>query len=247
MSRIAESLKLFLPQLAERTNEARQALADLRDRQNALKAERSTLLHTGLGREDFADVMLADIDRAADLQMEGFAKHIVLVAGGRPGRGDPMATFDAALRLETRPGDVMRLPLANPFKTGFSDSLNTTEFLRMGAALRLFREQVKEATKAAILAVENWPMENTRPLAEMRQRLAAIDIELATIAEEIDEIRAVADQVGADLSGSYEPVKAETPVPHFPKHEPPAEWQSAAYHRERAEEEERSGRSKTAR
>lgn len=218
-----ESMKHLLPQIAESSRQAREALAKLIARQTELSAARSELLKQGISREDYAAWVMADFDRVAAEEERSFQSAISDHVEGR--RGAPPVTLGDTIRARNG------MPVIDAFKASRIGVLSMTDSMLVGAAARLFRDQIKASVRASIMSVEPWPVADPVSAAELCARLNEIDAELSAIGSEIEEIRGA-----MNLLGASEPEPAEATPARTPYSEPPEEIQSSTYHKQRAED-----------
>ncbi len=195
---LVASLKSLLPALSKQATETRQAMETLRERRTALQQERDTIMKAPLSREDYAEVVCADIDRAAAQREERMRNAIAGRAFGRR----RYATFQSAVEVEKGRIDMFG-PLGDPLLE--FDSRSWRDPLDIPTAVWLFKDAVKDAVRAAILSIEAWPEVAPRTLAELRTRLAEIDEELSRIDSEMAEIKTVAERLGFDLEADIAP------------------------------------------
>lgn len=197
-----DPLNEAIQSLQKHSETARKELAHLNARRADLQEERAALLKQGVSREDYAEVVLMDIDRVADqcqIRMrERFAERACV--GDRFTSTNWPATLGSVLPVveNTERNRAKKHPFAEPLQAGMGALLTLSDGLPMEVAIYLFRDQIKAATRAAIMSIQNWPMRHALSLAQMRERLTEIDTETADIDTRAKEIRTALARVGGN-------------------------------------------------
>ena len=195
MSKTAH-LTAALDALREQRESAQKELSELSSRRSALEVERDTLMAQGLSQEDYATVVLMDIDRVADQcqirMQERLASRAMYSTIDRRANGGFPAIFSAVLPvIENSPRNQERQHVfAEPLQAGMNAPLTLADGLPMDVAIYLFRDQIKAATRTAIMAIADWPVKHGFTLAQMRERLTEIAAETAELDASMGEIRA---------------------------------------------------------
>lgn len=199
MSTVA-SVKESLASLEKHRKAASQELSKLGEQRSALQKERDGLRKQGLSREDYAELVLADIDRVADLSRKKLQASMLARARGDGNQAWTSATYGNAIDAVARNANfdpaysIEHRIFADPLQCGIHAFLKVSDGLPMEIALHLFRDTIKAETKAAILAIENWPHAPVMTMEQIRKRLTEIDTEVAALDASINEIRAALAQ-----------------------------------------------------
>ena len=184
-------IKKLLPELGKHTEIARQAETEIAERIASLQRERAALLTQPITRDDYADLICADIDRLANDYKAAAARK--LRDRMKPGErnGDP-ANVATALAF----GDRTTLSCFGGLRSlqGAWDFGNDP--LMQGAATFLFRDSMKRAAVELVAALEPWPFPDAIPMADAVARINAIDGELELLGVEKAEIADLLQAVG---------------------------------------------------
>lgn len=204
----SQSLKELLPSVREVADQVRQHVHTLQARITALQDERDALLKKGITREDYADLLCAEIDRKADAHCAAIAKNLSAdlqsaIAGHKPAPGQAMAwipTVVNARAASAQDRSVLRSGIRDRYGRDHDD-VPLTQI----SATFLFREELKRTSREMVALIAPWPFVHAVGLKEATARLDAIAGELQRLGRELDDIRADAQAVGIDVASLFRP------------------------------------------
>ena len=203
-----ESVKALLPSVEETTTKIRDAIRTLRRQMTALKKQRDELLASPLSLADVEKLLHAQIDKEADAYRSMAAKELsnalYTTSHGSGGaihkpkhKGaasgqlvDDMVAFSGSMLGGIR--DV-RPTRSFPLDTGSQPFIQT-------AAAFFFRDEMKRGA-SEIVAAMKYPFADALPLDQVRERVAALDVELAELAAAHNELEKQARALGIALPG----------------------------------------------
>lgn len=178
-------LTSILTKLKKAAESTRAEIFALDEQISTLNQERQSLSDSPVSREDYAAYVKADIVKRGELflhRIKGFAGH--------KGRGSArMATSFIALDRASKGNGLQGFPFMNGEDCfdGFNPSPE--------AFYWYFGDVIVERFMAALDAVHSWP-QGGMPLADIRQRIAEIDLALETLVERRDELVSQLNSVG---------------------------------------------------
>lgn len=148
------------------------------------KREREELAAAPGTREDVIDLLTAQVDRSAALYSERLYAGIASAFG-----------FGRDIQIGPDGGPVL-CPI-----------VLTREHMVVAPQLRdvetsmafLFGKELKKAVSEAVLAMPDWPA-NTQPLKGREERLAKLDSKIASLEQEVAQMRAEATEAGVILA-----------------------------------------------
>ena len=203
-----ESVKALLPSVEETTTKIRDAIRTLRRQMAVLKQQRDELLASPLSLADVEALLHAQIDKEADAYRDMAAKelsnalytssygnggtiHKPKLKGAAVGQlVSDMVAFSGSMLGGIR--DV-RPTRSFPLDTGSQPFIQT-------AAAFFFRDEMKRGA-SQIVAAMKYPFADAASMAQVREKLAALDAELSELSTAHSELEKQARALGIALPG----------------------------------------------
>jgi hypothetical protein len=180
--------------LTARRGEISAALAEVKGRISEAERERASLRASPITRDDYARAVLADIDRRADEQLAGMARHFLSCAQGITDNSRSAASVAKVQEAQRRSLPTLRESLfGRPLNLQGSEG----DALQSPAAYALFRDEIKRAASEAITRIEPWPFPDAVPLESAQSRLREIETTLTDLRAEEAALIAEAEEFGA--------------------------------------------------
>lgn len=183
-STLLSNLKKSLDSFKSQTLKMHETLKQIRQRIDALTAERAALQERPLTKGDWLSLCLAHVDNMADQEAPRFAERVIGRASDQRSDGKPSANIGLAQLFSRENATISAMPVFC-----FNHLLPGDPLFDEGFAYFLFRDAIKAAIlKAFDESTADWLYPDAEPCAALLSRLDAIDAEIAELKQQEQEI-----------------------------------------------------------